>query len=199
MRYTYDTVTGLYTGFTSENLPDSTDKVPYLQNERNTMRYVNDDWLEITINRNVTYRYNIGGKLVTVNFRMPELQELAMTDEEAKHCIGFDQNGTPLYDQEAIQAEIDRAKKQQIATINSNFDAHCKKLGTLFEGHYFQYDDVSRSRLQEVKDDARVTYWRSVDNVNVPLTNVQKNELYEELKVTYYTKFAEKSALIDSL
>jgi hypothetical protein len=68
-----------------------------------------------------------------------------------------------------------------------------------FEGNSFQYDDISRSRLLETKDDARVTFWRSVDNLNVIMTNLKKNELYELLKLTYYTKFAEKSAQIDLL
>lgn len=147
----------------------------------------------------MVYRYNINGKLITAFSPIEGLTPLAMTDAEANHCIGFDDNGTPLYDNAAIQAEIDRAKEEQIRLINIEFDRQCKATGTLFDSHYFQYDDVSRSRLQEVKDDARVPYWRSVGNVNVPFTNAQKNELYEELKVTYYTKFAEKSALIDSL
>ncbi len=147
----------------------------------------------------MVYRYNINRKLVTAFSPIEELTPLAMTDAEANHCIGFDENGNPLYDQAAIQAEIDRAKEEQIRLINIEFDRQCKATGTLFNGHYFQYDDVSRSRLQEVKDDVRVTYWRSVNNVNVDLTNIQKNELYEIMKVTYYTKFAEKSALIDSL
>ncbi len=145
------------------------------------------------------YRYNSNGKLITSAIPIKGLTPITMTDTEAKHCIGFDANGVPIYSQAAIDAEIQAAKQKQVSAINAEFDKQCSSVGVNFEGNSFQYDDISRSRLLETKDDARVGFWRSVDNVNVPLSNAKKNELYEILKLTYYTKFAEKSAQIDSL
>lgn len=145
------------------------------------------------------YRYNSNGKLITSAIPIKGLTPILMTDAEAKHCIGFDSKGTPIYNQSAIDAEIQAAKQKQIDVINAEFDKQCSSVGVNFEGNSFQYDDISRSRLLETKDDARVTFWRSVDNVNVSMSNVKKNELYDLLKLTYYTKFAQKSAQIDSL
>lgn len=145
------------------------------------------------------YRYNSNGKLITSAIPIKGLTPITMTDTEAKHCIGFDANGVPIYSQAAIDAEIQAAKQKQVSAINAEFNKQCSSVGVNFEGNSFQYDDISRSRLLETKDDARVGFWRSVDNVNVPLSNAKKNELYEVLKLTYYTKFAEKSAQIDSL
>lgn len=145
------------------------------------------------------YRYNINQKLVTSSIPISGHTALTMTDAEAKHCIGFDSNGNPIYNQAAIDAEIQAEKQKQINAINLEFARQCSEVGINFEGNSFQYDDISRSRLLETKDDARVTFWRSVDNVNVPMNNLKKNELYEVLKLTYYTKFAEKSAQIDAL
>lgn len=145
------------------------------------------------------YRYNSNGKLITSSIPIKGLTPIAMTDAEAKHCIGFDSKGTPIYNQSAIDAEIQAAKQKQIDVINAEFDKQCSSVGVNFEGNSFQYDDISRSRLLETKDDARVTFWRSVDNVNVTMNNAKKNELYDLLKLTYYTKFAQKSAQIDSL
>lgn len=48
-RYTYDTITGIYIGTTTDNLPNSTELVPYLQNANNTTRFVDGAWTEITI------------------------------------------------------------------------------------------------------------------------------------------------------
>lgn len=90
-------------------------------------------------------------------------------------------------------------KKLKTQKINSDFQTNCLEVGVAFEGNYFQYDDTSRARLLETKDDARVSFWRSVDNQNIPMTNEKKNELYELLKFTYYTRFAQKSLMIDSL
>ena len=110
-----------------------------------------------------------------------------------------------IYDENTSSWVVDTVSKDahekqiQIGSINSNFYNECKNVGVSFEGNYFQYDDISRARLQETKDDSRVTFWRSVDNLNVLMDNAKKNELYELLKLTYYTKFAEKSALIDAL
>ena len=145
------------------------------------------------------YRYNSNGKLITSAIPIKGLTPITMTDTEAKHCIGFDASGTPIYSQAAINAEINAEKQKQVSAINSEFARQCSSVGVNFEGNSFQYDDISRSRLLETKDDVRVGFWRSVDNVNVPLSNAKKNELYEVLKLTYYTKFAEKSAQIDSL
>ena len=145
------------------------------------------------------YRYNSNGKLITSAIPIKGLTPITMTDTEAKHCIGFDASGNPIYSQAAIDAETQAVKQKQIDSINTEFSRQCSSVGVNFEGNSFQYDDISRSRLLETKDDARVGFWRSVDNVNVPLSNAKKNELYEVLKLTYYTKFAEKSAQIDSL
>lgn len=145
------------------------------------------------------YRYNDNGKLITSPIPLQGLTPVTMTDAQAKHCIGFDSNGSPLYSQSAIDAEIQAEKQKQINAINTEFARQCSDVGINFEGNNFQYDDISRSRLLETKDDARVTFWRSVDNLNVIMTNLKKNELYELLKLTYYTKFAEKSAQIDLL
>ena len=145
------------------------------------------------------YRYNSNGKLITSAIPIKGLTPITMTDTEAKHCIGFDAIGNPIYSQAAIDAEIQAAKQKQVSAINTEFARQCSIVGVNFEGNSFQYDDISRSRLLETKDDARVGFWRSVDNVNVPLSNAKKNELYEILKLTYYPKFAEKSAQIDSL
>ena len=145
------------------------------------------------------YRYNDNGKLITSPIPLQGLTPVTMTDSEAKHCIGFDSEGNPIYSQAAIDAEIQAEKQKQINSINTEFARQCSSVGVNFEGNNFQYDDISRSRLLETKDDARVTFWRSVENLNVIMTNLKKNELYEVLKLTYYTKFAEKSAQIDLL
>lgn len=145
------------------------------------------------------YRYNSNGKLITSSIPIKGLTPITMTDTEAKHCIGFDANGVPIYNQAAIDAEIQAAKQKQVNAINTEFTRQCSSVGVNFEGNSFQYDDISRSRLLETKDDARVTFWRSVDNKNIPLTNVKKNSLYKVLIDTYYTEFAKKSQVIDGL
>lgn len=145
------------------------------------------------------YRYNSNGKLITSSIPIKGLTPITMTDTEAKHCIGFDANGVPIYNQAAIDAEIQAAKQKQVNAINTEFTRQCSSVGVNFEGNSFQYDDISRSRLLETKDDARVTFWRSVDNKNIPLSNVKKNSLYKVLIDTYYTEFAKKSQVIDGL
>ena len=145
------------------------------------------------------YRYNSNGKLITSAIPIKGLTPITMTDTEAKHCIGFDANGVPIYSQAAIDAEIQAAKQKQVSAINAEFNKQCSSVGVNFEGNSFQYDDISRSRLLETKDDARVGFWRSVDNVNGPLSNAKKNELYEVLKLTYFSKFAESRYMIDNL
>lgn len=147
------------------------------------------------------YRYNNDRKLITSS--IPIKQEgyilVDMTDKEAEFCIGFNTTGQPIYD-EVARAKSQLAEKQKIINqINLDFEKQCSDIGVTFEGNYFQYDDTSRARLLETKDDSRVTFWRSVANSNITMSNVKKNQLYDLLKLTYYTKFAEKSAQIDAL
>lgn len=144
------------------------------------------------------YRYNINNKLITSAKPIQGEIPLTMTDAEAKYCIGFDK-GTPIYDEAARQRDVQAAKQKQIDAINLEFERQCSIVGATFEGNNFQFDDISRSRLLEVKDDSRVDFWRSVGNVNVPMTNTKKNSLYSALVLAFYTKFAEKSAQIDAL
>ena len=95
--------------------------------------------------------------------------------------------------------------------IKKNFESDCVNIGAEFTGTFtttenttvsdpnFQYDTDSRNLLLEAKDDARIPYWRCVENRNVILDNTQKNSLYELLKVTYFTRFAESRQAIDRL
>lgn len=106
-------------------------------------------------------------------------------------------NYEELYAESLIKK--DEYIKIKTSIINSNFENECRKIGVDFEGNKYQYDDTSRARLLEVKDDSRVNVWRSVDDVFIPLTNVQKNNLYETMKIKYYTEFQKKSIAIDSL
>lgn len=103
------------------------------------------------------------------------------------------------------------AKEIQAKEVKRNFEYACINVGVIFEGNFinldmatvinphFQYDTNSRNLLLEAKDDSRVTFWRSIDNENVILSNEKKNELYELLKVTYFMKFAESRQAIDNL
>ena len=95
--------------------------------------------------------------------------------------------------------------------IKKNFESDCINIGAEFTGTFtttenttvtnphFQYDTISRNLLLEAKDDVRIPYWRSVENDNILLSNSQKNELYEILKLTYFSKFAESRQAIDRL
>lgn len=145
------------------------------------------------------YRYNSNGKLITSAIPIKGLTPITMTDTEAKHCIGFDASGNPIYSQAAINAEIQAVKQKQVSAINAEFDKQCSEVGVIFEGNYFQYDDLSQNRLLKFKDIPEVNFWRSVDNINVQMTNEQKNNLYSLLLFTWATKFAEKSQRIDLL
>lgn len=145
------------------------------------------------------YRYNSNGKLITSAIPIKGLTPITMTDTEAKHCIGFDANGVPIYSQAAIDAEIQAAKQKQVSAINAEFARQCSSVGVNFEGNSFQYDDLSQNRLLKFKDIAEVTFWRSVDNQNIPMTNEKKNTLYSLLLFTWATKFKEKSQAIDSI
>lgn len=144
-------------------------------------------------------RYNINGKLITSPIPLKDETALTMTDSEAKHCIGFDASGNPIYSQAAIDAETQAVKQKQIDLINTEFARQCSEVGVIFEGNYFQYDDLSQNRLLKFKDISEVNFWRSVDNINVIMTNQQKNNLYSLLLFTWATKFKEKSQAIDSI
>ncbi len=99
----------------------------------------------------------------------------------------------------------------EVEAIKKNFELDCVNVGaeltgtftatdeTIVTNPHFQYDTISRNLLLEAKDDVRIPYWRSVENDNILLSNAQKNELYEILKLTYYTKFAESRDEIDRL
>ena len=142
------------------------------------------------------YRYKKENQLITSAIPLQGLTLVILSDEDAKYFVGFDTTGKPIIDKNKF-AEIEKLKR--INEINAEFDRQCSKVGIDFEGNKFQYDDTSRSRLAETKDDARVTFWRSVDNKNISLTNVKKNSLYKVLIDTYYTEFAKKSQVIDGL
>ena len=142
------------------------------------------------------YRYKKENQLITSAIPLQGLTLVILSDEDAKYFVGFDTTGKAIIDKNKF-AEIEIQKR--VNEINSEFDRQCSKVGIDFEGNKFQYDDTSRSRLAETKDDARVTFWRSVDNKNIPLTNVKKNSLYKVLIDTYYTEFAKKSQVIDGL
>ena len=142
------------------------------------------------------YRYKKENQLITSSIPLQGLTSVILSDDDVKYFVGFDTAGKPIVDKNQF-AEIEKMKR--VNEINAEFDRQCLKVGIDFEGNKFQYDDTSRSRLAETKDDARVTFWRSVDNKNIPLTNVKKNSLYKVLIDTYYTEFAKKSQAIDGL
>ena len=142
------------------------------------------------------YRYKKENQLITSSIPLQGLTSVILSDDDVKYFVGFDTMGKPIIDKNKF-AEIEKLKR--VNEINTEFDRQCSKVGIDFEGNKFQYDDTSRSRLAETKDDARVTFWRSVDNKNIPLTNVKKNSLYKVLIDTYYTEFAKKSQVIDGL
>lgn len=114
-----------------------------------------------------------------------------------------------IYSSGVITSEQYKALKTE--EIKSSFDYACVKTGIAMSGTFsvlpsgtasnpkFQYDFDSINKLESVVSDARVGYWRSVDNQNIVLTNQDKQTLLELLKVTYFTKFAESRAAIDAL
>ncbi len=142
------------------------------------------------------YRYKKENKLITSSIPLQGLTLVTLSDEDVKYFVGFDTMGKPIIDKNKF---VEIEKQKRVNEINAEFDRQCSKVGIDFEGNKFQYDDTSRSRLAETKDDARVTFWRSVDNKNIPLTNAKKNSLYKVLIDTYYTEFAKKSQVIDGL
>lgn len=125
------------------------------------------------------------------NLKLSPIQKIDLNDNI------INKNHEEMYSEGLITK--DEYVRIETSIINSNFDKACIEVGVDFEGNKFQYDDTSRARLMEVKDDSRVTFWRSVDNQNIPMTNVQKNNLYETMKIKYYTEFQKKSIAIDGL
>lgn len=101
-------------------------------------------------------------------------------------------------------------KSVKVSEIKRSFEYGCLA-GAILSGTFqklssgsvlnpkFSYDKDSWQLLESVLTDSRVGYWRSVDNDNVILTNQDKADLLEVLKVTYFTKFAESRQQIDSL
>jgi hypothetical protein len=144
------------------------------------------------------YRYNIDNKLITSPIPLPGETHINLTNEEAKFCIGFDVNGNAIYDQAAIEAENQRLKNIQIEEIKTEY-LEKQKQGVSYNGNLYQYDLDSWSLLESVVSDSRVNFWRSVDNNNITLTNLEKSELLEILKVKYFTEFVESRNLIDNL
>ena len=142
------------------------------------------------------YRYKKENQLITSSIPIHGLTLVTLPDEDVKYFVGFDAMGKPIIDKNKF---VEIEKQKRVNEINTEFDRQCSKVGIDFEGNKFQYDDTSRSRLAETKDDARVTFWRSVDNKNISLTNAKKNSLYKVLIDTYYTEFAKKSQVIDGL
>jgi len=142
------------------------------------------------------YKYKKENQLITSSIPLQGLIPVTLPDEDVKYFVGFDAAGKPIIDKNKF-AEIEKSKR--VNEINTEFERQCSKVGVDFEGNKFQYDDTSRSRLAETKDDIRVRFWRSVDNVNVDMSNEKKNLLYKVLIDTYYTKFYEKTQVIDGL
>ena len=157
------------------------------------------------------YYYNNDGRLQTSSVPINGQTAVILTAEEAKICTGFDKTGNPVFDNSILEKEQDRAKDKVANEIKAAFESDCVKVGVALAGVYpmlsgvtvnnpkFQYDFDSVQKLESVVSDARVGYWRSVDNKNIVLTNQDKQTLLELLKVTYFTKFAESRAAIDNL
>ena len=142
------------------------------------------------------FRYKKENQLISSSIPIQGLTLVTLADEDVKYFVGFDAAGKPVIDKNKF-TEIEKLKR--VNEINTEFERQCSKVGVDFEGNKFQYDDTSRSRLAETKDDIRVRFWRSVDNVNVDMSNEKKNLLYKVLIETYYTKFYEKTQVIDGV
>lgn len=160
------------------------------------------------------FSYNDNGKLKRSMLPIEGLTLVNITDEQARNCEGFDENGNIIY-----RDDTELNKSIEIKQINLNFENECKNIGVEFTGTFnilnseetivnprFQYDDESQTRLFKFKDITECNFWRSVhstdstkNNVNVILTNQQKNDLYTLLLSTWGNKFLEKSIAIDSL
>ena len=142
------------------------------------------------------FRYSSKGKLISSSVPIQGLMTISLTDEDVKFFVGFDANGNPIIDKNKF-AEIEKLKR--VNEINTEFERQCSKVGVDFEGNKFQYDDTSRARLYEAKDDDRIIYWISSDNNKIPLSNAKKNLLYKLMIETFYTEFDKKSKLIYGL
>ena len=142
------------------------------------------------------YRYKKENQLITSSIPIHGLTLVTLSDEDVKYFVGFDTMGKPIIDKNKF-AEIEKLKR--VNEINTEFDRQCSKVGIDFEGNKFQYDDISRSRLYEAKDDDRIVYWISSDNNKIPLSNAKKNLLYKLMIETFYTEFDKKSKLIYGL
>ena len=142
------------------------------------------------------FRYKKENQLISSSIPIQGLTPIILSDEDAKYFIGFDASGKPIIDKNKF-AEIEKLKR--VNEINTEFERQCSKVGVDFEGNKFQYDDTSRSRLYEAKDDDRIIYWISSDNNKIPLSNAKKNLLYKLMIETFYTEFDKKSKLIYGL
>lgn len=142
------------------------------------------------------FRYRKENQLISSSIPIQGLTLVTLADEDVKYFVGFDAAGKPIIDKNKF---VEIEKQKRVNEINTEFERQCSKVGVDFEGNKFQYDDTSRSRLAETKDDIRVRFWRSVDNVNVDMSNEKKNLLYKVLIETYYTKFYEKTQVIDGV
>lgn len=157
------------------------------------------------------FYYNIDGKLQTSPIPIKGKTPVNLTADQAKICVGFDAQGNPIYDSSILDRENELAKQKAVNEIKTAFETACIKTGVVLSGIYpmlsgvtinnpkFQYDKDSWQTLESVVSDARVGYWRSIENQNIVLTNQDKQTLLELLKVTYFTKFAESRAAIDAL
>lgn len=142
------------------------------------------------------YRYKKENQLITSSIPLQGLTLVTLSDEDVKYFVGFDTMGKPIIDKNKF---VEIEKQKRVNEINAEFDRQCSKVGIDFEGNKFQYDDISRSRLYEAKDDDRIVYWISSDNNKIPLSNAKKNLLYKLMIETFYTEFDKKSKLIYGL
>jgi len=158
------------------------------------------------------YYYNNGGKLQTSAIPLKGKTPVQMTAEQVEICTGFDVNGIPIFDQSIIDRKNERIKEKQINDIKNSFEIGASDIGVEFNGVFytiedgtavfnpkFQYDFLSIQKLESVVSDARVSYWRTVDNKNLSMTLQNKMDLLELLKVTYFLKFKESRDAIDAL
>lgn len=142
------------------------------------------------------FKYKKGSQLIVSAIPIQGLTLVTIADEDVKYFAGFDAAGKPIIDKNKF-AEIEKLKR--VNEINTEFERQCSKVGVDFEGNKFQYDDTSRARLYEAKDDDRIIYWISSDNNKIPLSNAKKNLLYKLMIETFYTEFDKKSKLIYGL
>lgn len=160
------------------------------------------------------YRYNDNGRLVTSWAPLHQFGDAINfnSEEEARLCVGFDADGKPIIDNTILEKEKELARQRAADTIKNAFEIDASTIGVEFNGVFytiedgvavfnprFQYDFLSIQKLESVVSDARVPYWRTVDNKNLALTLQNKMDLLELLKVTYFSKFKESRDAIDAL